>query len=297
MEIQNLAYIGIESKKMKEWEEFGTKVLGLMLSESSNKECLKLRMDGRPFRIAVHKGSKENFTYAGFELRDQTALNKAKEDLKKANIKFKYGDKKLAQSREVQELITFEDPMGTIIELFHGRTLDYQRFISPVGVSSFVTGEMGLGHIVLPAADLKKNYEFYTKILGFQDTDYMSFNMGDADKDFSAGLHFLHCNNPRHHTIGLFESPHPNGLLHLMIEVPNLDEVGYALDRMNTAGISLQSTIGRHTNDQMVSFYMISPSNFAIEFGYGGWQVDWEKFTPTISDAPSIWGHEFQVPE
>ena len=89
---------------------------------------------------------------------------------------------------------------------------------------------MGLGHIVLPASDLKKNYEFYTKILGFQDTDYMSFNMGDADKDFSAGLHFLHCNNPRHHTIGLFESPHPNGLVHLMIEVPNLDEVGYALD-------------------------------------------------------------------
>ena len=83
MQIQNLAYIGVETKKLSEWKEFGTKVLGLMIAESSTKDCLKLRMDDRPFRISLHRGKKEQFTFAGFELRDQTALNKAKEDLKK----------------------------------------------------------------------------------------------------------------------------------------------------------------------------------------------------------------------
>ena len=38
----------------------------------------------------------------------------------------------------------------------------------------------------------------------------------------------------------------------------------------------------------MVSFYMVSPSGFAIEYGYDGWQVDWDDFTSTISHAKSF---------
>ena len=57
-------------------------------------------------------------------------------------------------------MIHLNDPIGTQIDLFYGRTLDYQKFISPAGVSSFVTGEMGLGHIVLPALNLQDNFDF-----------------------------------------------------------------------------------------------------------------------------------------
>ena len=35
MKIQNLAYVGIETENLKAWRTFGTKVLGLMLSESN----------------------------------------------------------------------------------------------------------------------------------------------------------------------------------------------------------------------------------------------------------------------
>ncbi len=297
MKIQNLAYIGIETNDLKAWETFGTKVLGLMISDSSDKESLKFRMDDRPYRIALHKGKKDTLKYVGFELHDREALEDAKTELKKNKVKFTLGRKDQANFREVEEFITLYDPMGIQIELFYGRSLDYQRFISPAGVSSFVTGEMGLGHIVLPATNLKANHDFYTNVLGFEDTDFMKFDMGEGEQAFTAGLHFLHCDNPRHHTVGLFESPHPNGLIHLMIEVPNIDEVGYALDRVNTHEVPLQSTLGRHTNDRMISFYMISPGGFAIEYGCEGWQVEWKDFTTTISHAPSIWGHKFQVPE
>ena len=59
MKIQNLAYVGIETSNLKAWETFGTKVLGLMISDSSDKESLKFRMDDRPYRIALHKGNKD----------------------------------------------------------------------------------------------------------------------------------------------------------------------------------------------------------------------------------------------
>ena len=75
------------------------------------------------------------------------------------------------------------------------------------------------------------------------------------------------------------------------------DEVGYCLDRVEAAGIPIVSTLGRHTNDRMLSFYMATPTGFAMEFGTGGLQVDWDDFTPTVTSLPSLWGHKFNMPD
>jgi 3,4-dihydroxy-9,10-secoandrosta-1,3,5(10)-triene-9,17-dione 4,5-dioxygenase len=55
------------------------------------------------------------------------------------------------------------------------------------------------------------------------------------------------------------------------------------------------STLGRHTNDRMLSFYMATPGGFALEFGCEGLQMDWGGYTPTVSTLPSLWGHKFQA--
>jgi 3,4-dihydroxy-9,10-secoandrosta-1,3,5(10)-triene-9,17-dione 4,5-dioxygenase len=57
------------------------------------------------------------------------------------------------------------------------------------------------------------------------------------------------------------------------------------------------STLGRHTNDNMLSFYMATPTGFAMEFGTDGLQMDWEGFTPTVTSLPSLWGHKFAMPD
>jgi len=294
MKIKSLAYVGIETENFDAWSNFGTDILGLACAEST-KDHLKFKVDDRSFRIAIHKGKEEKLKYAGLELKSKAEFEEAKKELKKLEINFKTENEENCIFKDVKEMVYFNDPIGTQIDLFYGRTLDYQKFISPVGVSGFVTGEMGLGHIVLPTLNLKENFDFYTNILGFSQTDFMSFKMGEGDQALQASLHFLHCDNPRHHTVGLFEAPDPTGLIHLMLEVNSLDDVGYALDRAKAAGVPLQSSLGRHSNDKMVSFYMITPSGFAIEYGYDGWQVDWDDFTPTISHAPDLWGHEFQT--
>ena len=78
--------------------------------------------------------------------------------------------------------------------------------------------------------------------------------------------------------------------------VPSIDEVGYCLDRVLARDIPVTSTLGRHTNDRMLSFYMATPGGFALEYGCDGLQMDWEGYTPTVSTRPSLWGHEFQQP-
>ncbi|MNO05747.1 Iron-dependent extradiol dioxygenase [compost metagenome] len=64
---------------------------------------------------------------------------------------------------------------------------------------------------------------------------------------------------------------------------------------MHANGVKLSATLGKHTNDHMVSFYMQSPGGFDIEYGHGGLEVDWEQHTPFESTVVSHWGHDFSV--
>ena len=75
-----------------------------------------------------------------------------------------------------------------------------------------------------------------------------------------------------------------------MVEAAAIDDVGRALDRVNDANIQLVTTLGRHTNDQMVSFYVRAPDGFAVEFGWGGLMVPEPVGSYAITKA-SFWGH------
>ena len=52
-------------------------------------------------------------------------------------------------------------------------------------------------------------------------------------------------------------------------------------------------SLGRHHNDYMTSFYMQTPSNFLVEYGWGGREVNVATWQPTeMSTLASFWGHD-----
>jgi 3,4-dihydroxy-9,10-secoandrosta-1,3,5(10)-triene-9,17-dione 4,5-dioxygenase len=106
----------------------------------------------------------------------------------------------------------------------------------------------------------------------------------------------MHADNPRHHNLALMGAPVPSGCVHIMLEARTLDDVGYALDRCMSRGVHISSTLGRHSNDLMVSFYALTPGGFDIEIGCMGLQVDWSRWVPTRSLAPDLWGHRWTPP-
>ncbi len=67
-----------------------------------------------------------------------------------------------ADERRVEEVIAFDDPAGTTLEVFHGAVLDHSPVITPFG-ARFVTGDQGLGHVVVPANDPNGLFDFYTR--------------------------------------------------------------------------------------------------------------------------------------
>ncbi len=77
-----------------------------------------------------------------------------------------------------------------------------------------------------------------------------------------------------------------------MTEVGSLREVGNCLNRVTEREIPIISSQGEHIHDEMTSFYMLSPGNFAMEFGCDGVQLD-DSHKTTQNTEASIWGHKW----
>ena len=299
MNISSLGYVGIETTDLERWRLFATEILGMMPAPGrSDDGKLYFKIDAYPYRFCIFSGERDGFAYAGWELPGRTEFEAAKQQLRDSGINFDEPDRTLAEERGVSDIICLKDPAGSQVEIVWGLGIDYARMISPVGVSGFVTGlngDMGLGHIVIPTANFQETVEFYTDVLGFGITDYM--DVGPApDKDTPApGLYFLHAACARHHSLAIVDMAEPpeSGLVHMMIEVENIDEVGRCMDRCAEKDIGYVS-LGRHCNDLMLSIYIHSPGNFAFEYGCDGLQFhDWDSYTPTVSKTPSHWGHKW----
>jgi 3,4-dihydroxy-9,10-secoandrosta-1,3,5(10)-triene-9,17-dione 4,5-dioxygenase len=299
MSVRSLGYVRVESTDPQKWLEYGTGVLGMMKAPGMPDDgVVYLKMDARPFRFAIFPGTTDCLSLCGWELQDEADFEATKIRLDEAGVAWQQGSVEECEARRVADVISLQDPAGNGLELYHGAELDYAKFVSPVGIAAFETGfngDMGFGHAVLPAPNLTETHAFYRGVLGFGDTDYMHFHFSEDAEDPGQGLNFMHVDNPRHHSLALYQAPMPSGCVHLMIEVEDVDEVGYCLDRVLAQEIPVTSTLGRHTNDRMLSFYMMTPGGFAMEFGCEGLQMDWTDYTPTRSTLPSIWGHKFQM--
>ncbi len=297
MSISSISYVYIGSTDPQRWLDFGTEVLGMMQHVNQSADgAVFLRCDARPFRFAILPHADDRLLSCGFECSDQASFEALCEALAAEGVDFSHGSAEEIAQRQVRDLVKLEDPAGNAIELCYGAALDYHKFVSPQGIAAFETGfngDAGFGHAVLPAPNLVETHDFYTRVLGLGETDYMHFQFSDDPSDPGMGLHFLHADNPRHHSLALFQSENPTGCIHLMLEVESVDEVGYCLDRVLAQDIPVTSTLGRHSNDRMLSFYMMTPAGFPLEFGCQGLQMDWENYTPTVTTTPSVWGHKW----
>ncbi len=290
--IQALAYVVAESTDLSKWKHYGEQMLGVATS-AAPEGGLYLKLDERDFRVSVVKGEQDRYLVSGWEVADATAFEQTLAALDKAGVQTEAGSAELCKLRQVTVLASFSDPSGNRHELVRGYTGGNTPFKSPIGVSGFVTGKFGLGHTVLPAMQFDDTLKLFRDVLGFGVSDEFNFQPGpDAPV---MRIYFLHAASGRHHSLALAEMPSPSGCVHMMVEVPSMTEVGRAHDRLKAQEIKLMATLGQHENDKMTSFYMMTPGNFALEYGWGGIEVDPASWQTTRIKQVSIWGHDFSV--
>jgi 3,4-dihydroxy-9,10-secoandrosta-1,3,5(10)-triene-9,17-dione 4,5-dioxygenase len=283
--------VQVQTADIERWRHFAFGVLGFAEGEGPDSSALYLRMDERPARIVVVPGEVDRVVAIGWEVRDRTGLQRVKTGLESAGVAAKPLSQAEADGRRVEEAITFEDPAGTTLEVFHGAVLDHSPVVTPFG-ARFITGDQGLGHVVVPAIDSNGLFDFYTDLLGFRSRG--AFRVPVPPELGPVRIRFLGINE-RHHSLAICPATKQDlpGLVHLMVEVDSLDAVGQALDRVKAEGFQLSSTLGRHTNDKMVSFYVRAPGDWDIEFGTGGARIDEAYYTAEEITADSYWGHQW----
>jgi len=280
--VRALGYLRLGVRDQTAWTSFATAVLGLH-SAGAPDGVRRYRMDARSWRLETVSAATDGIVSVGLEVADADALAALGRRLTAAGLRVDAPSAETLAERNVRGLLCTTDPSGTPIELFCGQRVDVAPFTSSRGVR-FVTGDLGLGHAVLGVESrrYRETIAFYCDLLGFRVSDH--FRMGDREATF------LHC-NPRHHSIAVGESPAGTGLIHFMLEVEELDAVGFALDACYAEGVRVKRTLGRHSNDRMISFYAETPSGFDVEYGWGGRLIDDATWTVTEVAHGTLWGH------
>jgi 2,3-dihydroxybiphenyl 1,2-dioxygenase len=280
LDIRALSYVGIETADIDKWESFGVEVLGMPASRPNDDDSrLLLRMDERTYRFDVRKGATESLLWMGWEMSSAADLEAAVSELSAAGIETTRGTADESKERGIVDFVWLNDPAGNRLELFYGQEADFRPLVLTRPMEGYLTGEMGMGHAVIGVKNYKECFDFYVNTLGFR--------VSDTFKNFIA---FLHC-NPRHHSLALVETDEP-GLRHIMLETVTIDDVGMAMDIAAKRG-ELTRTLGRHTNDKAVSFYIETPGLWEIEYGWSGQQVDDEVWiVRQLAGPTSLWGHE-----
>ena len=292
IEIRGLGYFVAQVENLSHWQRYAEDVLGMQVRPAP-AGGLYVKMDERPFRMLIVEGSEARYVASGWELASEQAFNAALRHLDGQGVEWQARSADDIEQRGVQALVSVVDPSGNRHELSWGHRSDCLPFVSPQGVPRFITGDMGLGHTVLPAPNFDATLAFAKDVLGFSLSDIFNFRPDPSAPPIR--IHFLHCGNARHHSLALAEYPVPSGCVHVMVEVDSMTEVGRAHDRHLAQGVKLSATLGQHLNDRMTSFYMKTPSGFDLEYGFGGLQVDWAQHSAFEFTRVSIWGHDFSV--
>jgi extradiol dioxygenase len=259
--ITSLAYLGIKSPNYGEWPDLVTKVWGAQLAEPGPDGAVRIKFDDALWRLQIHPGEQDETAYIGWGVDHEEDLQAVLKTLADLGVAAEVGSDELAAERAVNRIITFTDPWGFRHEVTWGQSHIACSFQPSRPISGFVTGQQGLGHVLLLLPDIEQGHDFFSK-LGFR----------LSDKIIVPGrlnARFYHC-NARHHTLALGQCPPELAAQH---------------------GVPITRRVGRHSHDRQFSFYHSTPSSFHVEYGFGGLEVDEEAWVPRVYDRTAIWGH------
>ena len=121
--------------------------------------------------------------------------------------------------------------------------------------------------MIMRHAGLDETWAFY-RLLGMRGSIEYQIPRPGGGEDEALRILFMHCNT-RDHTLA-FGVPVGKHVEHLMLEVDNLDDVFRTYELIENSAHPIATSPGKHANDQMFSFYCVSPSGFRVEIGWGG---------------------------
>ncbi len=122
MAVQALGYLGISTQNIVEWSDFAARRLGLQLVDRGVSRRA-FRMDDRRQRVIVDKERPDAERFFGWEVADAASFDAFAGKLEAAGVAVQREPAALVDQRFVRDLISFRDPAGNRLGVFHGPRL------------------------------------------------------------------------------------------------------------------------------------------------------------------------------
>lgn len=291
MPISRLGAIAFDTVDVTAWRLVFVDILGMEeIAPTEEGGPTRYRLDEYEYRISLHPADEERIRLITWEVDTPEELDRLAAALEAADVEVERVGHGPNHRREAERSIRFVDPDGQPTEIRYGASVSASLFHPSGVVSGFRTGEFGLGHVVMHCKNYAASVDFYTNVLGFAVSDYIVWADADAT--------FFHVNG-RHHSLALMNECFgiKGGTFnHFMLEVNDLNDTGRAYDKVNEHRIPLTMDFGRHTNDEMTSFYIKTPNGCQLEIGSGGLLIDDATWEVKTWRKTAFWGHRLVNP-
>ena len=152
-DIKSLGYIKIQTNDIDRWRSSPSTCWDSPKGTGPDPSALYLRMDERAARIIVVPGDTDGSSPSAGRSATAPALQRGQGRRSTPRVsRSRSCPPAEADARRVEEVITFDDPAGTTLEVFHGAVLDHSPVVTPFG-ARFVTGDRVWAMWLLPAID------------------------------------------------------------------------------------------------------------------------------------------------
>ena len=98
---------------MPRWRELVVDGLGMAVGSGPEPDGLYLRVDERRSRLIVLPGDTDTALAVGWEVRDQFALQRVREQVEKSGVAVDVLSEEESRYRDAEQVIAFDDPSGT----------------------------------------------------------------------------------------------------------------------------------------------------------------------------------------
>jgi 2,3-dihydroxyethylbenzene 1,2-dioxygenase len=264
--VTELGYLGLSVSDIDAWQDFAGRIVGMQIVDDGERDRTYLRMDKWHHRIVLHADGDDDLAYLGWRVAGPAELDEIAEKLAREDIKYDVATEAEASERRVLGLLKLRDPGGNATEIFYGPQVDAGRPFHPGRpmFGRFVTENQGLGHVIVRQDDVAEATRFY-RALGLNGAVEYKFALPDGGV---ATPVFMHCNE-RQHSIAFGLGPMEKRINHLMIEYTELNDLGITHDLVRQQKIDVTLQLGKHANDDALTFYCANPSGWLWEPGWG----------------------------
>ena len=240
--VKKIAHATYEIPDLDAQVEYYTEILGLSVTgKDSDAVYLASTLDHHS--VVLRRGKQAQCVRVGFQIGPDDDLDPFERQVRGHGVETR---RQKDPGPTISDILAFEDPKGTVMEVFKREEFAGQRYPTKGIVPH------KLGHVAFHVTDVKLVTKFYCDVLGFRESDWMA--------DFFS---FLRC-GPDHHTINLMETGSDRHF-HTAFELRDWGHLQTACDYLSLNGYKLIWGPGRHGIGHNLFAYHRSPAGLITE--------------------------------